>query len=688
MAEGDEERAGGQPHHDGLDLSPPSTGGLTGSTRAGEPRDGEDSTDGGTPRHDGKTDGRPDEEEFTKGAQSASDLSNSLGSGEKEEKIERAPRKSKDADVDEDAHDKAKQQQDAAKEKKEDGGGGDNDDDDDDDDEADDEGAGTPPMFTDEAGAGVQAAEIAYAHSRSRPSSTFSRTPTVVPRSQRRGLFGRFAILPEIERPYEYDNKTKWTITLIVSLTGAAGPLGSAIFYPALAELSIDFHASHTVTNLTIALYMLAMSIFPLWWSSFSETLGRRSVYIVSFSLFVVFSVLNAVSTSIGMLIAMRVLGGGASASVQAVGAGTLADIWEPHERGRAMGIFYLGPLTGPLFAPIIGGALSQHWGWKSTMWFLTIYGGLIVVMIFFCLPETLHKNRLLPPELRSRPAPAAAGAAAGVAAIDADGNEVAPDLTRMATARSVRMRTQRLGSFLKHAFVHPLSVLLYLRYPPIMLTVVYGAVTFGSLFVLNVTVQAAFSSKPYQFSELIVGLMYIPGSLGYITASLLGGRWIDNIMAREARKAGRYDANGKLLLLPEDRMRENAWLSASLFPGALIWFGWTVQHGVFWLVPSISNFFFGVGSMLVFGAVTTMLTEFMPQRSSGGIALNNFLRNIFSCVGALVAQPLIDAMGYGWLCTMVALIAFFIGNMCIFLLRRYGPGWRKAMDERQNKQP
>lgn len=38
------------------------------------------------------------------------------------------------------------------------------------------------------------------------------------------------------------------------------------------------------------------------------------------------------------MLIVFRVLGGGAAASVQAVGAGTIADLWEPFERGRAMG--------------------------------------------------------------------------------------------------------------------------------------------------------------------------------------------------------------------------------------------------------------------------------------------------------------------------------------------------------------
>lgn len=88
------------------------------------------------------------------------------------------------------------------------------------------------------------------------------------------------------------------------------------------------------------------------------------------------------------MLIIMRMLSGGASSSVQAVGAGTIADIWEVKERGRAMGIFYLGPLCGPLFAPIIGGVLTEKFGWRSTQWFLVIYGGAVLVFLFVALPE------------------------------------------------------------------------------------------------------------------------------------------------------------------------------------------------------------------------------------------------------------------------------------------------------------
>jgi hypothetical protein len=65
----------------------------------------------------------------------------------------------------------------------------------------------------------------------SHPVSVLSRTLSIVPRSKRRGLLGRLSIIPEVDRPYDYANTTKWLITLIVAIAAAAAPLGSAIFF-------------------------------------------------------------------------------------------------------------------------------------------------------------------------------------------------------------------------------------------------------------------------------------------------------------------------------------------------------------------------------------------------------------------------------------------------------------------------
>ena len=320
---------------------------------------------------------------------------------------------------------------------------------------------------------------------------------------------------------------------------------------------------------------MISMSIFPLWWSSFSEEFGRRSIYLISFTMFVVFAVLSAVSKNVTMLIIFRICTGGASASAHATGAGSIADLFDVFERGRAMSIFYLGPLLGPLIAPVIGGVLTQELGWQATMWFLAIYGVILLLLITFFLPETLRRR---PEEPASQ-----------------------SELQRMTTTESAKVKTKRFTKAAKRFIIDPLGVLLFLRFPPVLITVMLAAIAFGALFVANIAIQQKFSQPPYNYGQLIIGLLYIPSGLGYFIASLLGGRWIDNIMAREARKANRYDENGKLIYLPEDRLRENAWLAVTVYPLSLLMFGWTLRYGVHFIVPSIALFFFGCASMLVF---------------------------------------------------------------------------------------
>ena len=83
---------------------------------------------------------------------------------------------------------------------------------------------------------------------------------------------------------------------------------------------------------------------------------------------------------------------------------------------------------------------------------------------------------------------------------------------------------------------------------------------------------------------------------------------------------------------------------------------------------------------MLIFSMATTMLTEFMPKKASAGVALNNFMRNIFSCIGSFVTAPIVDAIGNGWLFTIMSLIGFASGST-LLIMKVYGPRWRKSMD-------
>ena len=65
--------------------------------------------------------------------------------------------------------------------------------------------------------------------------------PVKVPRSKRRGLFGRFSIVAEVEEPKHYSRRIKWYITFVVALAAVAAPMGSAIIFRKMVPDEITF---------------------------------------------------------------------------------------------------------------------------------------------------------------------------------------------------------------------------------------------------------------------------------------------------------------------------------------------------------------------------------------------------------------------------------------------------------------
>ena len=84
------------------------------------------------------------------------------------------------------------------------------------------------------------------------------------------------------------------------------------------------------------------------------------------------------------------------SSAVMAIGAATLADIYDQAERGTMMGIYYAAPLLGPSLGPILGGVLTQFLSWRATFWFLAIFMGCCLVAFLFFFRDTFRMERSL----------------------------------------------------------------------------------------------------------------------------------------------------------------------------------------------------------------------------------------------------------------------------------------------------
>jgi multidrug resistance protein len=127
------------------------------------------------------------------------------------------------------------------------------------------------------------------------------------------------------------------------------------------------------LASLVISIYVFGLASGPLVVSPMSELYGRLWAYNVSNVLFIVFTVACAVSSKLGVLIAFRFLAGSAGSAVLNIGGGTVGDLFVREERGKAMTLWTIGALLGPIAGPVAGGFLAQAWGWRSTFWVITI---------------------------------------------------------------------------------------------------------------------------------------------------------------------------------------------------------------------------------------------------------------------------------------------------------------------------
>lgn len=83
------------------------------------------------------------------------------------------------------------------------------------------------------------------------------------------------------------------------------------------------------------------------------------------------------------------------TSAVFAIGAGTLADIYEPAVRGSKIGVYYSAPMTAPSLGSVLGGLLTQAFGWRAVFWFLVIFSSCNFLSFLF-LKDPFRKQRSL----------------------------------------------------------------------------------------------------------------------------------------------------------------------------------------------------------------------------------------------------------------------------------------------------
>jgi MFS family permease len=122
--------------------------------------------------------------------------------------------------------------------------------------------------------------------------------------------------------------------------------------------------------------------IFLLPFGRLADIVGRKKIFTYGISLFTLSTFLIIFSWNIESLIIFRIFQGISAALIFGTSLAILTSVFGPGERGRAMGINITAVYTGLSGGPVIGGLLTQHFGWRSVFGFLVPIGLVSIYLI------------------------------------------------------------------------------------------------------------------------------------------------------------------------------------------------------------------------------------------------------------------------------------------------------------------
>ncbi|GGA25139.1 multidrug effflux MFS transporter [Neptunicoccus cionae] len=183
-------------------------------------------------------------------------------------------------------------------------------------------------------------------------------------------------------------------VSLLGALFIATGPIGMALYTPAMAEVVTAYGTTNSLVKMTLTLYFAGFATAQLIAGPLSDALGRRPVIIGFMMLFVAASLLALIAPSIETLIAARfVQGVGASAGV-AISRALVRDMFEGDESSKIMNLMGIILAIAPAMAPALGGMAVTHAGWHSVFGLMMIFGLVVITLAIWGLRETIVPDR------------------------------------------------------------------------------------------------------------------------------------------------------------------------------------------------------------------------------------------------------------------------------------------------------
>ncbi len=183
-------------------------------------------------------------------------------------------------------------------------------------------------------------------------------------------------------------------ITLAVMSATLIQVLDTTIVNVALPHMQGQLGTTADQISWVLTSYLVASAICMPLTGYCADVLGRKRFLLICIAGFVTASALCGISQGLAEIILFRLLQGVFGAALVPLSQAIMADAYPPQQRGRAMAIWAMGVMVGPVLGPTLGGWLTEVASWRWTFYINVPVGALSLFLASQFVPDTQKRAR------------------------------------------------------------------------------------------------------------------------------------------------------------------------------------------------------------------------------------------------------------------------------------------------------
>ncbi len=165
--------------------------------------------------------------------------------------------------------------------------------------------------------------------------------------------------------PAQFGGSTLLLAGLVLALSNFMVVLDTTIANVSVAHIAGGLGISPSEGTWVITSYAVAEAICVPLTGWLARRFGEVRVFVAGMIGFGIFSFLCGTASSLGALVAYRVGQGLAGGPLMPISQTLLLRIFPKEKHAMAMGVWSMTTITAPIFGPILGGTISDNWGWN-----------------------------------------------------------------------------------------------------------------------------------------------------------------------------------------------------------------------------------------------------------------------------------------------------------------------------------